>query len=299
MRRHPVATLMVAGLLIAFVAAAGGHGSGAARTARAPRASHARRRITTHHRHHRHARSAFRAASSARNPACPPAARVLDGVYHPDRLQVLDPCQEVTGTIASARSEQDGDAHLDLTVDPAYRGMLDAGNLSEQHGALVVELMPRDHANLPEPHAGDRVTLWGAYVSDSQHGWHEVHPVWSETLDRRTYRSGPSAGGDPAAARSYDAVEECRTASGPRCHGYGFAASYAPRVSSTASSSRATSGAHCDPNYAGACLDPDASDYDCAGGSGNGPKYVQGPIRVVGTDHFRLDADGDGIACSG
>jgi hypothetical protein len=28
----------------------------------------------------------------------------------------------------------------------------------------------------------------------------------------------------------------------------------------------------CDSNYTGACLDPNASDYDCAGGSGNGPK---------------------------
>jgi hypothetical protein len=53
----------------------------------------------------------------------------------------------------------------------------------------------------------------------------------------------------------------------------------------------------CDSAYKGACLNPNASDYDCAGGSGNGPYYVQGPIRVVGYDHFRLDADGDGIAC--
>jgi hypothetical protein len=53
----------------------------------------------------------------------------------------------------------------------------------------------------------------------------------------------------------------------------------------------------CDPNYRGACLKPNVSDYDCAGGSGNGPYYVRGPIRVVGRDHYRLDADHDGIAC--
>lgn len=53
----------------------------------------------------------------------------------------------------------------------------------------------------------------------------------------------------------------------------------------------------CDANYRGACLKPNVSDYDCAGGSGNGPYYVRGPIRVVGNDHYRLDADGDGIAC--
>ena len=52
----------------------------------------------------------------------------------------------------------------------------------------------------------------------------------------------------------------------------------------------------CDPNYAGKCV-PIASDVDCAGGGGNGPAYVEGPVRVVGVDKYRLDRDGDGIAC--
>ncbi|MQA24655.1 MAG: hypothetical protein GEU94_04115 [Micromonosporaceae bacterium] len=52
----------------------------------------------------------------------------------------------------------------------------------------------------------------------------------------------------------------------------------------------------CDPNYSGACV-PIAYDVDCAGGSGDGPAYVQGPVRVVGTDIYDLDRDGDGIAC--
>jgi len=51
----------------------------------------------------------------------------------------------------------------------------------------------------------------------------------------------------------------------------------------------------CDPNYSG-CV-PIASDVDCAGGSGNGPAYVRGPIRVIGTDIYGLDRDGDGTAC--
>src|SRR5262249_12195016 len=52
----------------------------------------------------------------------------------------------------------------------------------------------------------------------------------------------------------------------------------------------------CDPNYSGACV-PIASDVDCAGGSGNGPAYVQGPVQVVGTDIYGLDRNGDGIGC--
>lgn len=54
----------------------------------------------------------------------------------------------------------------------------------------------------------------------------------------------------------------------------------------------------CDENYSGACV-PVASDVDCAGGSGNGPAYVRGPVRVVGDDVYDLDRDGDGTACDG
>lgn len=53
---------------------------------------------------------------------------------------------------------------------------------------------------------------------------------------------------------------------------------------------------NCDPNYADACV-PIASDVDCAGGSGNGPAYFDGIARVVGSDIYDLDRDGDGYAC--
>jgi hypothetical protein len=51
----------------------------------------------------------------------------------------------------------------------------------------------------------------------------------------------------------------------------------------------------CDPNYSG-CV-PIASDVDCAGGGGNGPAYVKGPVTVIGRDIYGLDRDGDGIGC--
>lgn len=52
----------------------------------------------------------------------------------------------------------------------------------------------------------------------------------------------------------------------------------------------------CDPNYDWACV-PIASDVDCAGGSGNGPAYVQGPVLVIGRDVYGLDRNGDGYGC--
>ncbi|WP_163630751.1 G5 domain-containing protein [Microbacterium sp. B35-04] len=53
---------------------------------------------------------------------------------------------------------------------------------------------------------------------------------------------------------------------------------------------------NCDSNYAEACV-PIDSDVDCAGGSGNGPSYFNGIARVVGSDIYDLDRDGDGFAC--
>jgi resuscitation-promoting factor RpfB len=52
----------------------------------------------------------------------------------------------------------------------------------------------------------------------------------------------------------------------------------------------------CHSSYKGNCV-PIASDVDCAGGSGDGPAYVQGPVTVVGPDVYDLDRDGDGIGC--
>ena len=59
-----------------------------------------------------------------------------------------------------------------------------------------------------------------------------------------------------------------------------------------------TSASNCHPSYEGACLAVGQGDYDCAGGSGNGPNYVRGPVFVVGPDVFDLDGnDNDGVGC--
>lgn len=55
-------------------------------------------------------------------------------------------------------------------------------------------------------------------------------------------------------------------------------------------------GSACDSNYSGPCVPVD-SDVDCAGGSGNGPSYVSGPVTVVGSDIYGLDRDGNGTGC--
>jgi hypothetical protein len=55
---------------------------------------------------------------------------------------------------------------------------------------------------------------------------------------------------------------------------------------------------NCDPAYPDVCLHQGIGHYDCAGGSGNGPNYVDGPLRVLPPDPFDLDGyDNDGIGC--
>lgn len=55
---------------------------------------------------------------------------------------------------------------------------------------------------------------------------------------------------------------------------------------------------NCDPAYPDVCLHQGIGDYDCAGGSGNGPNYVEGPLQVLPPDPFDLDGnDNDGIGC--
>lgn len=51
----------------------------------------------------------------------------------------------------------------------------------------------------------------------------------------------------------------------------------------------------CTPGYS-PCIPP-GPDVDCAGGSGDGPRYVQGPVYVTGSDPYGLDRDGDGVGC--
>ena len=53
----------------------------------------------------------------------------------------------------------------------------------------------------------------------------------------------------------------------------------------------------CDSNYSGQCV-PVTSDVDCAGGSGDGPAYLTGTVTVIGSDHYGLDRNHDGIGCN-
>lgn len=154
-------------------------------------------------------------------PGCPPGGKVLDGVWRPARLHLLDPCRHIAGRVMTVHGEQDGDLHVKVLLDPAQRSLLAAGNRARQHGWLVVELMPRDAGHLPVPHLGDRMEATGAWVTDLPHAWNELHPVWSQALNGgRPAHSGPQFGGSPATSGPGDAASTCRGPRGERCPGY-------------------------------------------------------------------------------
>jgi hypothetical protein len=115
-----------------------------------------------------------------------------------DRLQVIEECVTVTGTIEFARPEKDGDYHIGLRLDPPFSSMVNDRNTAEERGDLVLEpvcenpVTQRDtleegactdfHQDIFTPDmVGQHVAVTGAYVTDMEHGWREIHPVTSIT----------------------------------------------------------------------------------------------------------------------
>ena len=57
-----------------------------------------------------------------------------------------------------------------------------------------------------------------------------------------------------------------------------------------------SSSSDCTPGY-DPCIPP-GPDVDCAGGRGDGPRFVTGPVRVTGSDIYDLDSNHDGWGCT-
>jgi hypothetical protein len=114
-------------------------------------------------------------------------------VYNPGRLQVLDSCITVTGTVEEVRKEADGDIHIRFRLDQQFASLLNEKNISRQHGDLILEAICQGRVRQAdaaescsryggpyfEAEIGQRYLVSGAYVHDTDHGWNELHPITS------------------------------------------------------------------------------------------------------------------------
>src|SRR5258706_951577 len=95
-----------------------------------------------------HAGSGHHRLDRFRSGQCRPGDP-LDGVYLPFRLQVKSRCVTVRGRVDCVRREPDGDVHIRLPLNPAYRLLLTAANpykRSPGHPGphLVPEISPQN-----------------------------------------------------------------------------------------------------------------------------------------------------------
>jgi uncharacterized protein YraI len=146
------------------------------------------------------------AGSATPGPAAQCDESLWAHVYNPQRLIVKQQCISVTGTIVDAtngkkpdgvRHEADGDTHGWLNVDPPFKNLLNTGNMSDEGGNLVFEIVCKFHVTQADavaacqtyhspvqlPSVGSHVRITGTYVQDTNHAkWMEIHPVTSVTV---------------------------------------------------------------------------------------------------------------------
>jgi hypothetical protein len=117
-------------------------------------------------------------------------------IYNPDRLVVYRDCQTVSGIVDRVIVEADGDYHIRLGLDTAYQNLTNSVNDSDQYGDLVLEIVCANtvtqtdavdacqnylnHVTVPQE--GQHIIATGPYVLDTDHGWTEIHPVYSLTI---------------------------------------------------------------------------------------------------------------------
>jgi hypothetical protein len=105
---------------------------------------------------------------------------VLAGASNEEDLRVLSECQEATGIVMHTKKMDDGDYKFFLNLDDKFKFLTNEKNNDKTDGFLVVEIVPpdQDKSGVILPKEGDRVHVWGAWVTDKPKGWHEIHPTW-------------------------------------------------------------------------------------------------------------------------
>lgn len=116
---------------------------------------------------------------------------VQNGVWGPQRLRVIDTCVTVSGTVEGVTPQygpsNDNDFGVDIRLDAQYTSLLSVGNMVVGGSLMHAEVVPSDQpalaAQLRVIQPGERITITGALVLDTDHGYGaEIHPVWAIQL---------------------------------------------------------------------------------------------------------------------
>lgn len=110
---------------------------------------------------------------------------VLEGASNAEDLKVLADCQDAVGDVMHTKKMDDGDYKFLLKLEDKYQFLVNDKNEEKTDGLLVVEVVPQDQdiQNIVLPESGDKVHVWGAWVTDEPKGWHEIHPTWQVTKE--------------------------------------------------------------------------------------------------------------------
>ncbi|MGV8107601.1 MAG: hypothetical protein ACP5OH_07500 [Nitrososphaerota archaeon] len=114
-----------------------------------------------------------------KDPACR-TGNVLAGVPNAQDLRILLECQDAIGTVVHTKKLDNGHYVFFLELDDQFKFLLNERNNEDTAGLLVVDIVPQDQT-IPGvflPVDGDRVHVWGAWVTDTLEGWHEIQPAW-------------------------------------------------------------------------------------------------------------------------
>jgi len=113
------------------------------------------------------------------DPACR-TGNVLAGIPNAQDLRILLACQDAIGTVVHTKKLDNGHFVFFLDLDQQFKFLLNDRNNQETAGLLVIEIVPQDQT-IPGvflPADGDRVHVWGTWVTDLVDGWHELQPAW-------------------------------------------------------------------------------------------------------------------------
>ncbi|MDE2046203.1 MAG: hypothetical protein KGJ69_13830 [Thermoplasmata archaeon] len=145
---------------------------------------------------------------SSASPGCRPGwnfagdGTFAGGVWHKERLHLIDPCRVVQGTVAGVSNDSgygaDGDFSFDLHLPSSEQSYLTIGDGVLNGGTLHVEVVPRDQPSVLRNLTlclGMQVQVTGAFVIDTDHGMgSEIHPAWSVVvLDPTCHAASPSS----------------------------------------------------------------------------------------------------------